>query len=179
MKMGREEKQKLVDELHGKFSTATIAILTEFNGLAVSEMTELRQKLREAKGELRVVKNTLARRAAEGTGMTATRDAFEGPIAVTFGYADPTAPARILKEFVEKRTEKIKMKIGVVEGQVLDPKGLKRVASLPKKEVLIADLMSRMQSPISGLVGGLQGILRKLVYSVTAIRDKQTTTQSS
>lgn len=176
MKMKREEKQQVVDDLHEKFSTATVAILTEFNGLGVSEMTELRQKLRAVKGELRVVKNTLARRAAEGTSMTATQEAFQGPIAVTFGYADPVAPARILKEFVDKRTEKIKVKIGVVEGQVLDAAGLKRVASLPKKEVLIADLMSRMQAPMSGLVGGLQGILRKFVYVLSAIQKKQTTT---
>jgi len=176
MKMKREEKQALVDELHEKFSTATVAILTEFNGLGVSEMTELRQKLRGVKGELRVVKNTLARRATEGTSMTATQEAFQGPIAVTFGYADPVAPARILKEFVDKRTDKIKVKIGVVEGQVLDSMGLKRVASLPKKEVLIADLMSRMQSPMHGLVGGLQGILRKFVYTLAAIQNKQTTT---
>jgi large subunit ribosomal protein L7/L12 len=174
--MKREEKQQLVNELHEKFSTATVAILAEFNGLGVSEMTELRQKLRSVKGELRVVKNTLARRAAEGTSMTATQNAFQGPIAVTFGYADPVAPAKILKEFVDKRTEKIKIKIGVVEGQVLDAKDLKRVASLPKKEVLIAVLMSRMQSPMSGLVGGLQGILRKFVYALSAIQKKQTTT---
>jgi ribosomal protein L10 len=174
MKMKKEEKQQLVNELHEKFSTATVAILMEFNGLGVSEMTDLRQKLRGVKGELRVVKNTLARRATEGTSMTATREAFQGPIAVTFGYADPVAPAKILKEFVDKRTEKIKVKIGVVEGQVLDSKGINMVASLPKKEVLIAVLMSRMQSPMSGLVGGLQGILRKLVYALSAIREKQT-----
>lgn len=174
MKMKREEKQQLVNELHEKFSTATVAILTEFKGLGVSEMTELRQKLRGAKGELRVVKNTLARRAAEGTNASATREAFQGAIAIAFGYDDPVAPARILKEFVDKRTEKIKVKIGVVEGQVLDSKGIKMVASLPKKEVLVADLMSRIQSPMNGLVGGLQGILRKFVFAMAAIRDKQT-----
>jgi ribosomal protein L10 len=173
MKMKRDEKQVLVDELHEKFSTATVSILMEFNGLGVSEMTELRQKLRGVKGELRVVKNTLARRAVEGTSMTATREAFQGPIAVTFGYADPVAPAKILKEFVDKRTDKLKVKIGVVEGQVLDSMGIKRVASLPKKEVLISDLMSRMQSPMYGLVGGLQGILTKLVYALSAVREKQ------
>jgi large subunit ribosomal protein L7/L12 len=178
MKMKRQEKQQLVNELHEKFSTATVAILTEFKGLGVSEMTELRQKLRGVKGELRVVKNTLAQRAAEGTNVSATREAFQGPIAIAFGYDDPVAPARILKEFVDKRTEKIKVKIGVVEGQVLDSKGLKAVASLPKKEVLIADLLSRMQSPVSGLVGGLQGIIRKFVYAVSAIRDQQSTKTS-
>ncbi len=176
MNMNREEKQQQINDLHEKFSTATVAILAEFSGLGVSEMTELRQKLRGVKGELCVVKNTLARRAAEGTSMAATQEAFQGPIAVTFGYADPVAPARILKEFVDKRSEKIKVKIGVVEGQVLDSMALKRVALLPKKEVLIADLMNRMQAPMSGLVGGLQGILRKLVYTLSAIQNKQTTT---
>jgi len=178
MKMKREEKQQLVNELHQKFSTATVAILTEFKGLGVSEMTELRQKLRGVKGELRVVKNTLAQRASEGTKVSGTREAFQGPIAVAFGYDDPVAPAKILKEFVDKRTEKIKVKIGVVEGQVLDSKGLNAVASLPKKEVMIADLLSQMQSPVRGLVGGLQGIIRKFVYTVSAIRDQQSTKTS-
>ncbi|HUK56324.1 MAG TPA: 50S ribosomal protein L10 [Nitrospiria bacterium] len=174
MKMKREEKQQLVSELHEKFSTATVAILTEFKGLGVSDMTELRQKLRGVKGELRVVKNTLAKRATEGTALSETRDAFQGAIAVAFGYDDPVAPVKILKEFVDKRTEKIKVKIGVMEGQVLDSKGVKMVASLPKKDVLIADLLSRIQSPMSGLVGGLQGIMRKFVFAMAAIRDKQT-----
>lgn len=178
MTMKRLEKEQLVQELRDKFSSATVTILTEFNGLDVSEMTELRQKLRSAEGELRVVKNTLARRAAEGTNAAAAQASFQGPVAVAFGYADPVAPARILKEFIEKRSEKIRIKIGVVEGQVLDPKGLKRVASLPKKEVLIAELVSRVQSPLSGLVGGLQGIIRKFVVAVTAIRDQQATKQS-
>jgi len=174
MNQNREIKQQRVDELREKFSKATMAVVMEFSGLGVLEMTELRHKLRAAKGELQVVKNTLARRAAEGTIMTATQEAFQGPIAVTFGYADPVAPAKILKEFVDTRTEKIKVKIGVIEGQVLDSKSIKMFASLPKKEILIADLMSRMQSPMRGLVGGLQGILTKLVLALSAVRDQQT-----
>jgi len=173
MKMNREMKQQRVDELRDKFSKATMAVVLEFSGLGVAEMTELRQNLRKAQGELRVVKNTLARRATEGTVMNPAQNAFEGPVAVTFGYADPVAPAKILKEFVDKRTEKIKVKIGVVEGQILDAKGIKTIASLPKKEVLIADLMSRMQSPVRGLVGGLQGLLSKLVWALSAVRDQQ------
>ncbi len=175
MNAKREEKARQVKELHEKFTSSTVAILMEFNGLNVSEMTELRQKLRGAKGELRVVKNTLARRATEGTNIAVSQDAFQGPIAVTFGYADPVAPTKVLKEFADKRPEKVKVKVGVVEGKVLDPKGLKLVAALPKKEVLIADLVGRMQSPINGLVGGLQGILRKLVYVMVAIQNQQTT----
>ena len=175
MNAKREEKVQQVKQLHEKFSSSTVAILMEFNGLNVSEMTELRQKLRGAKGELCVVKNTLARRATEGTGMAALPDVFQGPIAVTFGYADPVAPTKVLKEFTDKRPDRVKVKVGMVEGKVLDLKDLKRVASLPKKEVLVADLIGRMQSPINGLVGGLQGILRKLVYVMAAIQNKQTT----
>lgn len=173
--MKREEKQRRVNELHEKFLTSTVAILMEFSRLNVAETTELRRKLREAKGELCVVKNTLARRAVEGTRMAVTRDAFQGPIAVTLGYADPVRPTQILNEFVDKRAEKIKVKVGMVEGQILDSKGLKWVASLPTKKVLVAELISRIQSPINGLVGGLQRLLRKFLYVMVAIQNQRTT----
>lgn len=173
MTLNREQKQQMVEELHKKFSTSTVAILMEFKGLDVLEMTELRQKLRGAKGELRVVKNTLARRAAEGTTMAPNGALFEGPIAVTFGYADPVAPAKVVREFIEKRADRIKVKAGVIEGQIVDAKGIRSVAALPRKEVLVADVIGRLQSPIRGLVGGLQGILRSLVYVMAAVRDKQ------
>ena len=100
MNTNREEKQREISELHEKFRSSSVAILMEFNGLDVSEITELRQKLRGVKGELRVVKNTLARRAVEGTRMASTETAFEGPIAVTFGYDDPVAPAKIDRKSV-------------------------------------------------------------------------------
>ena len=176
MSMNRTEKEQQVSELHEKFSSCNLAILIEFNGLDVAEITELRKRLRGTQSELRIIKNTLALRAAEGTHLAVPAEVFQGPTAVTFGYADPTPTAKVLKEFADKRADKIKFKVGLIEGQILDPNALKRVASLPKKEVLLADLVRRLQFPITGWVGGLHGILRKLVFVVAAVRDKQGTT---
>ena len=168
-----EGKEQKVTGLHEKFTSSTVAILMEMRGLNVSEMTELRRKLRGVKGELRVVKNTMARRAADGTPMAAVQENFEGPIAVTFGYADPIAPAKILKKFIGERSGKVKFKAGVVEGQALDASGIEAVASLPEKDVLIGNLVRQLQSPISGLVMTLQGVIRKVVFVLDAIRDQR------
>ena len=100
MPLKRDQKPEVVSQLHEKFSNSAVAILVGFNGLDVAEMTELRQKLREVKGEFRVIKNTMALRAIEGTELADARGAFEGPVAVTFGYGDPVAPAKVLKDFL-------------------------------------------------------------------------------
>ena len=170
--MKKEEKQKQISELHEKFSTATVAILTEYMGLNVTEMTELRHQLRSVNAELRVVKNTLAVRAAEGTRLSEARPAFQGPVAVALGYADPVAPARIVKEFSDKK-EQLKIKLGVIEGRVIDSKNLKAVARLPKREVLLANLVGQLQLPFTEAVWCLEGILRQFIGTVQAIKEKK------
>ncbi|HSG05898.1 MAG TPA: 50S ribosomal protein L10 [Nitrospiria bacterium] len=173
MKAVKEEKKQAVKDLHDKFSESKVAILMEFSGLSVAEMTDLRRKLRTQKGELKVVKNSLARRAVEGTGLSESVDAFKGPIAVTFGFEDPVGPAKVIKEFSDEVKGKAKLKVGIVEGDFADAQAIARIASLPKKEVLITDLVSRMQSPISGLVNGLHGVLRQLVFVLSAVQEKK------
>ncbi len=173
MKAVREEKIKAVENLHEKFSTSKVAVLVEFSGLSVSEITELRNDLRKAKGELMVVKNTLARRAVEGTALSEAADAFTGPIAVTFGYHDPVAPVKVLKKFSDKVKGKTKLKVGVVEGVFVDDAEIQRVADLPSKEALLSSLVGGLQSPITGLVMGLQGIIRQVVYVLSAIQEKK------
>lgn len=173
MKAVREEKKQAVEDLHEKFSTAKVAVLVEFSGLSVSEITELRNDLRKARGELKVVKNTLARRAVEGTTLSEAADAFTGPIAVTFGYEDPVGPVRILKKFSDKVKGKTKLKVGMVDGAFVDGGEINRVADLPSKEVLLSSLVGSLQSPIAGLVMGLQGIIRQVVYVLSAIQEKK------
>lgn len=170
--MRKEAKQKQISELHEKFSTATVAILTEYKGLNVTEMTELRRQLRSVNAELRVVKNTLAVRAAEGTRLSEAKPAFQGPVAVALGYADPVAPARIVKEFSDKK-EQLKIKLGVIEGRVIDSKNLKAVARLPKREVLLANLVGQLQLPFTEVVWCLEGILRQFIGTVQAIKEKK------
>lgn len=170
--MNREEKQKQVDELRNKFNSATVAILTEFSGLTVEEMTDLRRKLRSAGAELRVVKNTIAFRAAEGTALIDVRDGFEGPTAVTFGYGDPVPATKVIQEFSEQQGL-LKLKKGVVEGRAVDSSQIKKMAKLPGREVLLASLVAQIQAPLVGLVYALEWNLQQLVGTLESIKEKK------
>ena len=152
--MKKEEKATAVAELTEKFSRARLAIVTECAGLPVNHVTELRKQLRGAKAEYKVVKNTLAIRAAEGTTVAGLKASLKGPTGVVIGYDDPVLPTKILKDFItaEKR---------------------EAVAKLPKKEVLIAMLLSAMQGPIRGVVYTLNAVLTKFVRVIAAIQDKR------
>jgi len=173
--MKKEEKVTAVAELTEKFGRARLAILTECVGLPVNEVTELRKQLRGAKAEYRIVKNTLAARAAEGTVLAGLKVHLKGPTGVVIGYDDPVLPTKVLKDFIsaEKRDQKIRMTAGVLEGKILQPAELAAVAKLPKKEVLIAMLLSAMQGPIRGVVYTLSAVLSKFVRVIAAIQDKR------
>ena len=173
--MKKEEKVTAVAELTEKFGRARLAILTECIGLPVNEVTELRKQLRGAKAEYRIVKNTLAARAAEGTVLAGLKVHLKGPTGVVIGYDDPVLPTKVLKDFIgaEKRDAKIRMTAGVLEGKILQPAELAAVAKLPKKEVLVAMLLSAMQGPIRGVVYTLSAVLSKFVRVIAAIQDKR------
>src|SRR3989454_12433155 len=117
--MKKDEKATVVAELHERFSRAKLAIMTECSGLSVNQVTELRKQLRGAKAEYKVVKNTLATRAAEGTILSGVKTYLKGPTGLVIGYDDPVLPAKILRDFIlaEKREQKIKITIGVLEGK--------------------------------------------------------------
>jgi large subunit ribosomal protein L7/L12 len=173
--MKKEEKVTAVAELAEKFGRARLAILTECVGLPVNEVTELRKELRGAKAEYRIVKNTLAARAVEGTLLAGLTVHLKGPTGVVIGYDDPVLPTKVLKDFIgaEKRDAKIRMTAGVLEGKMLQPSELAAVANLPKKEVLVAMLLSAMQGPIRGVVYTLSAVLSKFVRVIAAIQDKR------
>jgi large subunit ribosomal protein L7/L12 len=173
--MKKEEKATAVAELTEKFGRARLAILTECVGLPVNQVTELRKQLRSANAEYKVFKNTLAVRAAEGTTLAGLKSHLKGPTALVIGYDDPVLPTKILKDFLalEKREEKLRITLGVLEGKVVQPAELAAVARLPKKEVLIAMLLSAMQGPIRGVVYTLNAVLSKFVRVIAAIQDKR------
>ncbi|HAD83058.1 MAG: 50S ribosomal protein L10 [Candidatus Edwardsbacteria bacterium RIFOXYD12_FULL_50_11] len=166
--MIKQEKEKIVQELTEKMKTAKAIYLTDFTGLDVVRATELRKKLRDASVEYQVVKNTLAQLAAKNAGMEMLLDYLTGPTGLAFGVKDPIIPAKILVEFA-KDDDKPSVKMGVVEGKVVDVKQVKQLALLPSREVLISQILSAMQSPITGLVGALGGIIQKFVGTVDAI----------
>jgi ribosomal protein L10 len=169
----KDEKEKIIQDLHTKFSKAKLAVLAEYAGLQVEALREIRNKLRGVGGEFKVVKNTLAKRALSGTSLAGISDHFRGPIALIIGYDDPVVAAKVLKEFAE-REEKLKIKIGVLEGQPLDRQGLRTVAGLPSRERLRADLVQRLHSPTANLIGGLKGVIRKFVFILEAVKQKKT-----
>jgi len=173
--MKKEEKATAVAELSEKFGRARLAILTECVGLPVNQMTELRKQLRGANAEYRVVKNTLAARATDGTTLASLKSHLKGPTGLVIGYDDPVLPTKVLRDFIgaEKREEKIRITIGILEGKVVQSDKLAAVAKLPKKEVLISVLLSALQGPIRGMVYTLSAILSKFVRVITAIQDKR------
>ena len=172
--MRKELKGQAVVELHEKFGRARVAVLTETVGLNGNEVTELRRLLRGVKAELKVVKNTLAVLAAEGTPMAGVKQHFKGALSVAIGYDDPALPAKILRDFIakEKRDKKMRITVGMVEGNVFDAARIKAVAELPSRQVLLSQLLGGMQGPLSGLVETLSGILGNFVGVLIAIKDK-------
>ena len=173
--MKKEEKATAVAELHDKFSRAKLAVMAECSGVEVNHMTELRKQLRGVNAELRVVKNTLAARAVDGTQLADAKPHFKGPLAIVIGYDDPALPTKILRDFIraEKREEKMKMTVGILDGKLLQSTQLIAVASLPTKDVLLSMVLSAMQGPARGLVYALSGLLRGLVGVMIAIQDKK------
>lgn len=173
--MKREDKGAVVEQLHEKFSRATVAILTECSGLPVNQISELRKQLRGVQAEYRVVKNTMAARAVDGTTLAEAKPFFRGPLAMIIGYDDPVVPAKVLRDFLqaEKRDQKMAIKLGLMEGKVLQPAQVTAVATLPGREVLLSMLLSAMQGPVRGMVYALSGIVRGIVGVIYAIQEKK------
>jgi large subunit ribosomal protein L10 len=147
----KSEKEAVIKELNDKFARAKVAIVTEFTKLDVETDTKLRKKLRDSKVEYRVLKNTLARRAAKGTAFEALAEDFVGPVSVAFGYDDVVVPAKVLSDFV-KDMEFVRIKSGVVEGKRVDAKGIQALAKLPGLPELRAKLLGMFNQPAGKLV---------------------------
>lgn len=172
--MKLETKKVIVEELQEKFSKAAIVILTDYKGLSVLQISDLRRKLKEADVDYQVVKNTLLRRASENTNAARAVPFFKGPSAVAISYKDPVAPAKILIDFM-KDSKKLEVRVGVLGTKLVDVDGLKALASLPSREVLLSQLLSVLNGVPTGLVRALSDIQRRWVTVLTAIRDQKDT----
>lgn len=170
--MQRSEKEDLVKELNEKFSRVRTAIAVEFGKLNVSTVTNLRKKLRAGGVEYKVLKNTLAKRAAKGTPVEVIADQFEGQLALCLGYDDVVAPAKILTDFI-KDLETIKVKTAVVEGKSVDAKGVAALAKMPGLPELRATLLGMINQPASKLVRTLAAPGQQLAMVVKAHSEKQ------
>jgi len=166
----REEKQRLVAELHEKFKSVKAVILTDFTGLDVAQLTRLRRQLQEQGMEYKVVKNTLLRRASQQTALEALAEHFVGPNAIVLSYEDPVLPAKILVDFAKEEPE-LEIKAGFVEGRVLEPKEVRALANLPPREVLLGQLVGLLKAPLARLVGVLGAPMRELLGVLQAIKE--------
>ena len=171
MSAALEEKKKLVEELKEKIGAAQSIVIVDYKGLTVFEDTELRKTLREANVEYRVLKNRLMQKALNELGYTEFDEALNGPTAVAFAMTDPAAPAKILLESADK-TKKVSVKCGMVDGAYITPDGVKELATLPSKEVLIAKLLGTMSAPISGLARVLNETISGLARVLNQIAEK-------
>jgi large subunit ribosomal protein L10 len=167
------QKAEIVQELQERIGRSQFNILADFTGLKVEEITRLRRQVREADGELRVVKNTLlSRAAAEGSPVAALSSQFVGPNAVTFGYGDPVALAKVLIKFAQEKPQ-FKLKAGVLSGQVLTAQEVDALSKLPDREVLLAQLLGVLQGVPTALVTVLAGVIRNLLNVLVALKDKK------
>ena len=170
--MNREEKASIVQELSDRFSKAKIAIVTDYRGLTVGEFEELRVALHKSDSEVRVAKNTLLRRAVEGTPFEAMNEHFKGTSALTVSYDDPVAPAKVLVDFA-KDHDQLKIRSAVLDGSVLTVEDLEALSKLPSKEILLSQLLSVMQAVPTGFVRVLNAVPQKMVYALQAIQDQK------
>ncbi|MFT3907258.1 MAG: 50S ribosomal protein L10 [Steroidobacteraceae bacterium] len=172
MALNLEDKQSLVAEVSAVAASAQSVVAAEYRGLTVTKMTELRAKARAQGVYMRVVKNTLARRAVAGTAFENIAPVLKGPLVLAFSKDDPGAAARVIKAFA-KDNDKLVATAVSLGGQLLPGKDLDRVASLPTRDQAYAMLMGVMKAPIQKLVGTLNAAPSKLVRTLAAVRDQK------
>lgn len=166
--MSRDKKEKIIDNLEEVISNCSIGVLTDYRGLTVSQMTALRRRIQEAGGEYRVVKNTLARLAVARADREELADSFEGPVAIAFGYSDITEIARIITGYIRETRLSLGIKGGFTSDRVLSPADITTLSTIPSREILLAQLLGQMNSPITSLVRVLASPVRGLAQVLQA-----------
>lgn len=167
-----EQKKAVVAEVADVAASAQSAIAAEYRGLSVEAMTTLRKEARSAGVYMRVVKNTLAKRAVDGTDFDCLKEALTGPLILAFSQEDPAAAARIIRDFV-KGHDKLVVKAIALSGKLMDASELKRLADMPTREQALGMLLGVMQAPISKFARTLNEVPSKLVRSLAAVRDQK------
>ncbi|HEY8355397.1 MAG TPA: 50S ribosomal protein L10 [Methylophilaceae bacterium] len=171
MSLNLEQKKAVVAEVSAQVAEAQAIILAEYRGLEVGDLTKLRAEARKSGVYLRVLKNTLVRRAVEGTAFSGLANEMVGPL--MFGIsADPVAAAKVLNDFA-KTNEKFVIKAGAMPNQVMDANGVKALASMPSRDELLSKLIGTMQAPIAKFVRTLNEVPTSFVRGLAAVRDQK------
>lgn len=172
MSATREQKAAVVAELQEKLGKAQGAVLADFRGINVAQANQLRRQMREAGVEFKVVKNTLALRAAKEVGLDDLEEFLVGPTAVAFGYEDPVIAAKAMQSYI-KESGLLTVKAGILEGRVISADEVKTLADLPGREELLAKVAGGFTAPLAGFAGALSGMLRSLVNVLDAVHKQK------
>ena len=175
--MNRKEKEAFIEDMKGRLQKAQATFLVDYQGLDVEAMNSLRTELRKSNTEFRVVKNRLLNLASLDTDTASLKEYFVGPCALAITYDDVVSPAKALIQESEK-TKKLEVKVGQISGKIMDSAGVKRLASLPSREVLLAQALSTMQAVPSSFVRVLNGLLVKFMNVLKAIEEQKSSTEA-
>lgn len=175
--MPTQAKVETIESLKSRLSGVDTAVLTEYRGLTVQQISELRKQLKTVSAEYRVVKNRLARLALTGSPLDCLGPHLKGPTGLVLGRKDPVAVAKALSAFV-RANPTLQIKLGYVQGKLLDPAELRALADLPSREVLLGQVVGTLQAPIRRLVATLDGMLRGLVSALDQVRQRKETQTS-
>jgi len=171
--LNKENKQQVVTELRDKLKRAKAVFLADFRGMNVGKATDLRNELRKASVEYRVVKNTLLDLASRETDKESLSPHYIGPTAIAFSYDDPVAAAKVLSKFAKEQQATFKLKAGVLSGKVISVADIQALADLPSREVLLAKLLGAMQAPATNFVGVLAAVPASFVRVLSAIKTQK------
>lgn len=166
-------KENKIQEIKAKIEKAKVAIVTEYRGLSVEEITTLRRRLQKEDGDYTVTKNTLAKIAVKGTEYEVLTDCFKGPIALAFGFKDQVSPAKAIATFI-KEAKKGEIIAAALDGKLLSAEEAKALATLPSKEEIYAKMLGCINSPASGIANSMNAVLTQLVRTLDAVKDKKT-----
>lgn len=171
--MDRTRKESFVTELRDRINRAPVLYLTDFTGLSVKQMTTLRRSLRDSGAEYVVVKNRLAMRALAETDLPDISDSLEGPTGMVFGYEDAVGAAKAVSDFAKDHNERPAFKLGVLDSKVLAPEQITRIAKLPPKDELYAELAGAMEAPLQALAGALGAKLQETAGLLDALKQER------
>jgi len=166
--MKKEQKAVIIEELQEAMGRSTAGVVTSYQGLPTTELVNLRHKLRDARLELKVVKNTLARRAVKEAGKEFLAGHFNGPLAVVLGYDDVSAPARVLTEYIASSGVNLTVSGGFLADRWLSVAEVGVLATIPPRQVLVSKVLAGLQSPIAGLIQSLSSPIMGIVYALNA-----------
>jgi large subunit ribosomal protein L10 len=170
--MKLEQKKQITDDISSRLGEATTIYLTDFTGLKVEQMGELRDRLRETGAEFRVVKNTLAVRAFGGTDLPDVKEHLSGPTGLVLAGEDPAAPAKVVRDFAKEHDSRPVVKIGIVDRRQVSPGEIELMADLPSRDELLGGIAGGLTASVGGIVGVLNAVIRDVMVLIEEVAKK-------